>query len=307
MDMKKIIIGLIVLFTFMGISVGVETWVQETVGALYIEGLTSTIHIHIKNNKDHVVYFKISNRYFLNPKGGGGGNNSSRVINWRIDWTDPPATKMVKSIYPELGGDYGWAINPGETKTICFKLSAVGPGGDIPAYIERVDSQENQYWPLISEPGIMADWFEPSEIEMLNTDLDLQFWQGKFSFTLINIDSQKVAGIMRAPIVPMNSKLTYSNPKVTFIDKDLVFDANIAAWNVVMESGASRYFTYTYEWPYYKAGSSHTGTAPSYTVPTSAANGTPSVPTKETGAAYGLFIVGAIITAAGLVYAKLIR
>ena len=49
-----------------------------------------------------------------------------------------------------------------------------------------------------------------------------------------------MSGIIRAPIVPIDSKLTYSNPKATFTDKDLVMNGKIAAWDVTIGAGAGR-------------------------------------------------------------------
>ena len=142
---------------------------------------------------------------------------------------------------------------------------------------------------------------------MLNPNLDLQLWRGTFTFKLINIDDKRIAGIVRAPIVPIDSKLTYSNPKITFIDKDLMMGANIAAWNVVMDPYTAAWFTYTYEYsePQIKTVPGEY-VSPGH-IPTTCAATTPTVPTKETGVSYALFVIGAIITAAGVVYAKLIR
>ncbi|MGZ7118443.1 MAG: hypothetical protein ACXVH2_01945 [Methanobacterium sp.] len=75
--------------------------------------LESEITVKIKNNQDHVQYFKISQKYT---------DHLTSPMSWIIEWTDPPALKMIDSISPELGGDYGWKIQPGETKTVRFKL-----------------------------------------------------------------------------------------------------------------------------------------------------------------------------------------
>jgi hypothetical protein len=64
-----------------------------------------------------------------------GSLTDNSTIKWLIDWTDPTAVKMVKSRSPELGGDYGWPIKAGETKTVSFKLRATGLMGGIPTYI----------------------------------------------------------------------------------------------------------------------------------------------------------------------------
>lgn len=287
-----------ILFVGVGVSYGAEAWIKENETSVRISDLTTTIHIHIKNNKDHVQYFKISQKYY---------DDLDKPINWTIAWTNPAASKMIKSVDPQLGGDYGWKIEPGETKTICFKLNAYGLLGEIPSLIINKDAVENQYWPLIPEPGLMSSWFVPNEIEMLNPDLDLQYWEGRFSFKLTNIDSKKISGIVRAPIVPVNSKLIYSKPQVTFQDKDLALNTNIAAWDVTMEPGASRYFTYVYKWP---ATTTHTTSGGKYSSPiptTSAAKTTSSVPTPQTGTPYGLLVIAAVLTGAGVVYAKYMR
>ncbi len=95
---------------------------------------------------------------------------------------------MIKSISPELGGDWGWKINPGETKEVTFKIDAIGRLGQIPSYISNAEAVENIYWPLLNEPGLFASWFWPNEIEMLNPSLDLKYWKGTFDFNLINYD-----------------------------------------------------------------------------------------------------------------------
>ena len=304
MKVDKICIVLILILAFAGISTGAETWVQENPEATSYKfsDLSVEVLVKVKNNNDHVQYFKISHAYQ-----GSLAQIENNTIFWLIDWTSPAAVKMVKSRYPELGGDYGWKIQPGETKSVCFKLSAVGMMGEIPSYIIRADSDQGTYWPLVPEPGLMSSWFVPNELEILNPNLDIQRWKGTFRFRLTNVDSTRVSGIVRAPIVPLDSQLTYSNPKVTFIDNELALDANIAAWDVVMEPGASRLFTYTYEWPRARSSSSATQAHRS-SIPTTSAEKTPtSVPTGETGVPYGLFVVGALVTAAGVVYSKFIR
>ena len=125
--------------------------------------------------------------------------------------------------------------NPGETKDVSFKLKQSEPFNDhTVTFIVNAGAQPNKYWPLIPDPGIYSSWFQPNEIEMLNPDLDLKYWKGTFSFLLTNHDSHTVSGIIRAPIVPTDSKLTYSNPKATFTDKDLVMNGKIAAWDVTL-------------------------------------------------------------------------
>jgi hypothetical protein len=230
------------------------------------------------------------------------------TINWRIVDTDPDAVKMIDAVSPELGGDWGWPIAAGETKTVSFTLRAVENTTEDPLIFVILNkaAQSNTYWPLIPDPGIYASWFQPNEIEMLNPNLDLRYWKGVFSFLLVNYDSQSVSGIIRAPVVPTDSKLIYSNPKATFTDKDLVLNGKIAAWDVTMGAGASERFAYTYEWPSTSSSSSGTGKS-SVHIPKSSAASTSSVPTKETGLPYGLFVIGGVLAAGGLAYARFMR
>ncbi|MBU4535552.1 MAG: hypothetical protein KKF16_06980 [Euryarchaeota archaeon] len=304
MKVDKICIVLILILAFAGMSWGSEVWVQENPEATSYKfsDLSAEILVTIKNNNDHVQYFKISHAYQ-----GSLAEMENNTILWVIDWTSPAAVKMVKSRYPELGGDYGWKIQPGETKSVCFKLSAVGQMGQIPSYIIRADSDQGTYWPLVPEPGLMASWFVPNELEILNPNLDILRWKGNFSFRLTNVDSTRVSGIVRAPIVPVDSKLTYSNPRATFLDDELAVDTQIASWDVVMEPGASRVFNYVYEWPMGRTSSSTTQ-GRSSSIPTAGAQeNTTSVPTRDTGVPYGLFVVGALVAGAGVVYAKFMR
>jgi hypothetical protein len=257
--------------------------------------LTASIKVTIKNTNDHVQYFKISQVYQ-----GSLADNST--IKWDIDDTNPTAVRMVKSIQPD--GDYGWPIKAGETKTVWFKLNAVGPMGEIPSYIINIDSTNKTYWPLINEPGLMGSWFTPNELEVLNPTLDIKKWTGTFSFRVTNIDDQKVYGIVRAPIAPVNSKLTSSNPDA-FIDDETVVSTGIAAWNVILNPGQSQTYTYTYVWPK-TSSSSSTAQAGSQTLTTSSGSN-PSVPSKQTGVPYGLFIVGTLVTVAGVAYARFMR
>lgn len=305
MNLDKISIILIIsIFAFSGImssevASGAETWVSEDPSATSykISHLTATIKVTIKNTNDHVQYFKISQVYQ-----GSLADNST--LQWDIDWTNPQAVKMVKSRSPELGGDYGWPIKAGETKTVCFKLNAVGSMGGIPSYIVNMDSTNKTYWPLINEPGLLGSWFTPNELEVLNPTLDIKKWTGTFHFRVTNVDDQKVYGIVRAPIAPVNSKLTSSDPDA-FIDDETVVSTGIAAWNVVMEPDTYKDFSYTYVWPK-TSSSSSTAQAGSQTLTTSTGSD-PSVPSKETGVPYGLFIVGTLVTVAGVAYARFMR
>ncbi len=311
MNLDKTCIMLIALTAFLGIvcgnvtenntAYGAETWIKSSETYVYMTGLTATIHVKIKNNKDHVQYFKISHVYT-------GSLVDNATIKWVIDWTSPQAVKMVDAVNPDLGGDYGWKINPGETKDVSFKLNAIGQMGEIPSYIYNAGAQDNKYWPLIPDPGIYSSWFQPNEIEMLNPDLDLKSWKGTFTFLLTNHDSNTVSGIVRAPVVPTDSKLTYSNPKATFTDKDQVMNGAIASWDVTIGAGASEWFTYTYEWPSsFSSNSGGTGTHTSSIPKSTAASTTSSVPTKETGLPYGLFVIGGLLAAGGLIYSRFIR
>ncbi|MGB9937735.1 MAG: hypothetical protein ACPK7O_08425 [Methanobacterium sp.] len=307
MDLNKVCIGLIVLLAILGISCtgisnevyGAGTWVKENQSSVGFSQLTATIHIRVKNTADHVQYFKISQKYT---------DSLDTPVNWTIDWTDPAASKMVDAVSPELGGDYGWKVNPGETKEVCFKINAYGKFGEIPTYITNKAAVDNIYWPSIPDQGIMASWFQPNELEVLNPTLDLKYWKGTFTFVLTNFDTQTVSGIIRAPIVPTDSKLIYSNPKATFTDKDLVMNGGIAAWDITIGAGASESFTYTYEWPSASSSSSSTGHGTySASVPKSNATSASSVPTKETGLPYGLFVIGGILAAGGVVYSRFIK
>lgn len=302
--------GTVLLLAFLGIACGnitndntaygAETWIKYNETSVGMSGLTATIHVHIKNNKDHVQYFKISQIYT--------GTLANDTIYWTVDWTDPHARNMIDAVSPELGGDVGWKINPGETKEITFNVDAVGPMGEIPTVIANAAAEENTYWPLIPDPGLYFSCFLPNEIELLNPDLDLQVWRGSFSFLLTNFNSCRVSGIIRAPIVPIDSKLIASSPKATFLDKDNVINGEIAAWDVAMGGKSSRWFSYTYEWiPSSSSSSSSTGTFSSTIPETSAASKTASLPTEETGVPYGLFIVGGILAAGGLIYTRFIR
>lgn len=311
MDLNKICVGIIVLVAVLGIFSGNisdniayganETWVkgQSSVG---ISDLTATIHVHIKNNAKHVQYFKISQNY-----SAAGKLNDS--VSWIIDWTDPQASKMIKTTsLPGLGGDWGWKINPGETKEVTFKIDAFTAFGSIPAYISNQDSVDNIYWPLINEPGLYASWFWPNEIEMLNPTLDLKYWKGTFDFNLRNYDYTTVSGIVRGPIIPTNSRLVSATPKAnSFSDKDIYINTNTVAWDVTIAPDDVQHFQYVYVWPDPNSNSSSTGTY-SYNIPkTAASSTTSSVPTAETGLPYNLFIVGGIIAAGGVVYARFMR
>ncbi|HNR25183.1 MAG TPA: hypothetical protein PKI66_00535, partial [Methanobacteriaceae archaeon] len=192
-------------------------------------------------------------------------------------------------------------------------LVALAPNGGplslYPAYIARNSSIPNQFWPILNEPGLTATWFFPNEIEYLNPNLDLVSWRGKFCFWIKNMDNTgpRVEGIVRAPIVPIDSKLVFSNPKVTYLDDELPW-ADTAAWDVTLYPGQQKHYSYTYYWPENVTGHS-TGKykSPSVSTKSNAQDTATTVPTAGTGVPYALFAVGAIIVGSGVVYAKLFR
>ncbi len=285
-------------------SAAKETWVKENPSAtsFRLKDLTAVITVKIKNNDKNVQYFKIGHVY-------QGSLQENSTIKWIIQWTDPAAIKMVKSRTPELGGDYGWKIKPGETKTVSFGLQATGEMGEIPSYIVNVESDDSNYWPILNEPGLMSSWFIPNEIEVLNPSLDLKYWKGTFGFTLINIDDERVSGIVRAPIAPVNSRVIYSSPQA-FSDDNLFVSTQVAAWDVTMDPETSQRFIYTYEWPAkITGGNASTGSGGYYHREPSTG---PQVhhqgfQVRKTGAPYGPLVIGALVTAAAVAYTRLMR
>ena len=316
MNINKVcvaVITLVVLFTAISSSWAADdtfkdqqAWVEEQDAEVQFTYLEATITAKVKNNNDHVEYFKISQKYT-----GTLDTTSGSAITWEILWTNPCALKMIKYASDIDEDDLGWKVQPGETKTVSFKLRAYPtPTSALPNYI-RQPGMNNTFWPLLNEPGLQASWFLPNEIEYLNPSLDLVSWKGHFCFWVKNFDytRPKVSGIVRAPIVPIDSKLTYSNPQVTYIDKEVTW-ANTAAWDVLLYPGQSKHFSYTYQWPT-SSSSGYSGSAgsSSYNIPTTAAAQTnASVPTSsETGVPFALFIVGALVIAGGVTYAKFFR
>lgn len=307
MNINKICIMLIIsIFAFSGIisfgTSSAETWVSEDANAtaFRISHLTATITVTIKNTNDHVQYFKISQAY--KPE------NLADSVNWTIDWdhTSPTPVRMVKSIQSD--GDYGWPINAGETKTVTFKLNAAGAFGGTGSYFKNVDSTDQTYWPLVNEPGLIGTWFYPDELGVLNPTLDIKKWKGHFTFRVTNVDDQKVYGIVRAPIAPIKSKVTSmssSSVAKAFIDTGTVVSSSIAAWNVVLNPDKYTNLEYTYLWPK-TSSSSSTAKASSASITTSG-SGDSTVPSKTTGVPYGLFVVGTLVTVAGVAYAKFMR
>jgi hypothetical protein len=317
MNLGKSLMILVLLFSVLGVftfanslavvsaqneSPGGQTWINGT-SNVGLTALTVTIHVCIKNTKDHVQYFKISQTY----SGGVDGFADNQTIKWRIDDTNPTAETMIDTTNTGLPqADLGWKIQPGETKEVEFTLSAIDLFGVNPAWIGNDAAVDNTYWPLIPDMGLFTSWFMPNEIEMLNPDLDLLSWKGTFSFTATNLVSERtVHGIIRAPIVPTDSLLTSSDPQVTFKDKDIVFGTEIAAWDDSFAPGDPHGYVYTYEWPI-SADSSPTGTGQNL-FPVTAANNTTTVPTQTTGSPYALLVMAVIIIGAGLGYAKFLR
>lgn len=289
------------------ISKDQQTWVSEQNSEVKFTYLESTITVTIKNNNDHVEYFKISQKYT-----GTLDTTTGSPIYWNVVWTDPCALKMIK-YQPDVDeDDLGWKIQPGETKTVSFKVTSTNFGAVNPNSYIRQPGANNTFWPLLNEPGLQASWFIPNEIEYLNPSLDLISWKGHFCFWIKNTDTTrpKVSGIVRAPIVPIDSKLTYSNPQVTYTDKEVPW-ANTAAWDVVLYPGQSKHYSYTYQWPGTSSSSTTskgTSAAAASSIPTTAAvTANATVPTSQTGVPFGLFVVGAIIIAGGVTYAKFFR
>ncbi|EKF86136.1 hypothetical protein [Methanobacterium formicicum] len=283
-----------------------QTWVSEQNSEVKFTYLESTITVTIKNNNDHVEYFKISQKYT-----GTLDTTSGSPIYWKVVWTDPCALKMIKYMSDVDEDDLGWKIQPGETKTVSFKVTATNFGEVNPNSYIRQPGANNTFWPLLNEPGLQASWFLPNEIEYLNPSLDLISWKGHFCFWIKNTDTTrpKVSGIVRAPIVPIDSSLTYSNPQVTYTDKEVPW-ANTAAWDVLLYPGQSKHYSYTYQWPATSSSSTSKGSsaAAASSIPTTAAAATnTTVPTSQTGVPFGLFLVGVIIIGAGVAYAKFFR
>lgn len=316
MDKLKYVLltGLIALFLFSIFATsetgfaqenktGGETWVNHTKASLKMDSLWVIITVTVKNKADRPYYFKIGQAYHDHLM-------ENETIKWLIEWTDPPAVKMAKSRFPELGGDHGWEIDPGQTRTVKFKLKATGPFGDELSYISRAGEDPTYYWPLVSEPGLYTSWFLPNELETLNTDLKIVNWTGTFGFSLYNVDYEPVYGIVRAPIVPSNSKLIYSDPKATFIDYESVPGAYVAAWDVAMPGRSYSYFEYTYQWPAGGGeGYSYYGTPLKSNFGAAGGeyggNRTTTVPGRETGAPWGPLIIGGLVTVAALAYTRL--
>lgn len=303
-NFNKISLALIFLFIIFSVSITSNaatdqvTYLQQADSNLQYTFLEAQIHITIKNNNDHVEYFKISQQYT-----GDNTVTGSSPIEWKIISTNPPAVKMVNFINP--GGDLGWKIEPGQTREVSFTLVETNP--PPPFFIGRGDIS-NTFWPVINDPGLTATYFLPNEIEYLNPNLQIITWKGHFFFFLKNLSptGPKVEGLIRAPIVPINSILIASNPPANFIDKENP-TAQTASWDVTILPGQTKSYSYTYTY----TGSSLTpvnNASTNITPQSSSDTKTPkSIPIKNTGVPYGLFIVGGILILVGIVFARYIR
>ncbi|MDD1774769.1 MAG: hypothetical protein LUQ24_04510 [Methanobacterium sp.] len=218
-----------------------------------------------------------------------------------------PISNGSDNVTTNSTGDLGWKIEAGETKKVEFRLDAVGQGGSLYGYIMPNETTPNTYWPLINDPGLAASWFMPNELEILNPNLKIVSWDGTFSFNIKNINptGPEVQGIVRAPIVPLDSVLTSSDPAATFIDKSMI-SADTAAWDVTLLPEEVQHYTYSYHYPKTASGSP-TGNGNNNLFPVTAANNTTTVPTPTTGAPYGLLAIAVLVVAAGLGYAKFLR
>ena len=315
MDFNKfdiIAAALIVLCIVVGFSGAVAAsndqavWIQSNSSNLAYTFIEATIHVVIKNNNDHAEFFKISQTYT-------GDGSVSPAVKWEVISTDPPAIRMINNVNP--GGDLGWEVDSGQTRAVTFTM--VVSNSQLPADLVMNSTSANQFWPVIPDQGLTSSWFLPNEIDYLNPNLDLQLWQGHFFFFLKNFNPSgpRVEGLVRAPIVPINSFLTASNPTVDFIS-NMNPSAQTAAWDVTLLPGQQKAFSYTYQWPTGTTVTPANTQSPSSRI-NSGALSDPSdpnstkdpltVPTKSTGVPFGLFIIGAIVIAAGIVYSKFLR
>lgn len=327
MNYSKSLIILLVLSAFLGIfafagSLNVASALNETqitpTGPpplnVVMGNFQAVITVTIKNKANHVEFFKISQKYT---------DSLTTPIQWNVVWTDPAAVKMISNANPTIfgnnstitnsTGDLGWEIEPGQTKTVKFKLQAVGlfSKGNESGIIDN-NNVPNTFWPLLSEPGLTSSLFLPNEIETLNPSLKVVDWTGTFDFDLKNdnpdLAGPRAEGIVEAPIVPLNSELTFSDPKADFIDTTLIGE-NAAAWDVTVFPGADpQHFTYTYHYPKPGSTSTSASAAGATSIPTQATNTTPqtsSIPT--TGTPYGLLVLAVVVVGAGLAYAKFLR
>ena len=286
----------------MDISSGTsQKWLAENSSetSFLMYDLKVQIWATIKNTEDHVQYFKISESY-------QGDLGENQTISWAITNTKPTAVKMVKtSAAHDDPDDYGWAIPKDSKKSVYFSLKANKQLGKSTSanYIANGDQDEGIYWPLLNEPGLWASWFNPDELHALNPTLDVVSWTGKFSFKVKNKAEQKVSGIVRAPIVPVDSKLVAQSPaKGKFSDDESLPSADTAAWDVTLGANEVRAFSYTYHYPY-----KHDTVGPekkSTNVKTEKSKKDTKVPTKKTGLPLGLLAIGALAAVGGVGYAK---
>ncbi len=280
-----------------------QAWIQGTGSTLQFTYLQATIHITVHNTNDHAEFFKISQQYTADGTVTVTGTNSSS-IDWSIMSTNPSAIRMVNSINP--AGDLGWEVDAGQTRSVSFTLVENNP--PAPWYIQRGDSS-NTFWPVVNDPGLTSSWFLPNELEYLNPSLQVVNWQGTFFFNLKNMVSSgpRVEGIVRAPIVPINSVLTASSPTVDYIDSENP-SAQTAAWDVTLYPGQTKGYSYTYNYPNGTAVKPANRQSDSTHInDPSTKNSSTTVPTKNTGVPWGLFLVGGIIIAGGIVYARVLR
>ncbi len=281
------------------------TWIQTSGSSLQFTFLEATIHVVIKNNNDHAEFFQISQVY-------SGEGTVTPSIDWKVIATDPPALSMISQVNPN--GNLGWEVDSGQTRAVTFTMVESNP--PTPFFIQRAGIS-NSFWPVIDDPGLTATWFMPNEIDDLNPNLQLELWQGHFFFFLKNLQTSgpRVEGNVRAPIVPINSVLTYSNPTIDFIDTEFP-SAQTAAWDVTLYPGQTKSYSYTYQWP-----TGNSVTPANTQSPTSRIN-SPSLPDPDNdpsdpssdppasnngGIPFGLLVVGAIVVVAGVVFAKFLR
>jgi len=311
MNLGKSLIVLVLLFSVLGVFTfaesltvvsadssgpGGQTWIKYNQSNVLMSHLTATITVKIRNKGKQLQYFKISQVYY----GGVVGFADNKSINFTVTHHDG-ARKMIDPVNPELGGDWGWPIQPGQTETIKFTVFADGQA----FWIANAGAVDNKYWPLIPDMGLYTSWFMPNEIETLNPDLDLQSWSGTFSFKATNIADYFVHGIIRGPIIPTDSKLVDSDPDVTFLDNDITLNAKVAAWDIDLAPGATKSYVYTYDWPSHSGSGSGNGNNNLFPVTT--AKKATTVPSQTTGVPYGLLAIAVLIVGAGLGYAKFLR
>jgi len=280
-----------------------QAWIQGTGSTLQFTYLQATITMTVHNNNDHAEFFKISQQYTADGTVTVTGTNSSS-IDWVILSTNPSAIRMINSVNP--AGDLGWEIDAGQTRTVTFALKESNP--PAPWYIQRGDSS-NTFWPTINDPGLTSTWFLPNELEYLNPNLQVVKWQGTFFFFLKNMvaSGPRVEGLVRAPIVPINSVLTSSNPTVDYIDNENP-SAQTAAWDVTLYPGQTKSYSYTYTYP------NGTSVTPANRMSASTVindpnrtNSSTTVPTKNTGVPWAFFLIGGIVIAGGIIYARVLR